>query len=109
MTDKGSVAKGVQVVEFVRLSACLAQDERPGEPNWWADVTGSQPAERTSKPSRGELQETGQLEENTLLVSLQPGRVDWFLTPRISEVPSGQLDGIRSIGPFPISLGNLHR
>lgn len=71
--------------ESFRLTAFLAPDEQVAEPTWWADLVGSPPETRTSKPGRGELQEAGPFGDATLVLSLQPGRVDWYLTPRFEE------------------------
>ncbi len=87
--------------ESVRLTAFLSPSVRVSEPTWWADLVGCQPDTRTSRPSRGELQEAGPLGDRTLLLSMQPGRVDWVLTPRQEE---GVLPQTKWIGLFPESL-----
>lgn len=71
--------------ESLRLTAFLAPSEQIGQPTWWSDLIGSQPETKTAKPSKGELQEAGPLGEGTLVLSVQPGRVDWVLVPRFEE------------------------
>lgn len=71
--------------ESLRLTAFPAPTARIGEMNWWADLAGTQPETKTSKPGRGELVEAGPLGDCTLTLSVQPGRIDWFLTQRIQE------------------------
>ncbi len=71
--------------ESLRLTAFLAPSVQVSElvePNWWSDLVGAQPETKTSKPGRGELQEAGPVGDRTLVLSVQPVRVDWFLTPR---------------------------
>jgi hypothetical protein len=81
--------------ESLRLTAFLAPTAQVGEANWWADIAGAPPATKTSKPSRSELVQAGALGDCTLTLSVQPGRVDWFLTQRIQEgvLPEGRWAG----------------
>jgi hypothetical protein len=85
----------------LRLTAFLHPDERPTEPAWWSEVTGTQPEQRISKPARGELQDSGLIGTATLSVSLQPGRVDWFISPGPFEPTVDLVVAINSVGPFP--------
>jgi hypothetical protein len=87
--------------ESLRLTAFLAPAAQGDQPTWWADLIGAQPETRTSKPSKGELQETGTVGERTLVLSVLPGRVDWFLGPRLEE---GVLRETRWAGRFPDAL-----
>lgn len=87
--------------ESLRLTAFLAPAAQGDQPAWWADLVGAQPETRTSKPSKGELQETGTVGERTLVLSVFPGRVDWFLGPRFEE---GVIRETRWAGRFPDTL-----
>jgi hypothetical protein len=89
------------LVEFLRLTAFLHPEERPTEPTWWSELTGSQPEQRTSKPARGEFEETGPIGDTSLSVSLQAGRADWFLTPGLFEPTADLTAKINSVGTFP--------
>jgi hypothetical protein len=93
------------LVEFLRLTAFLHADERVTEPTWWSDLTGSQPEQRTSKPGRGEFQDAGPIGDTFLSVSLQAGRVDWFLTPGPFEPTLDLVAKINSVGIFPEKFG----
>jgi hypothetical protein len=95
------------LVEFLRLTAFVHPEERLTEPTWWSDLTGGQPEQRTSKPGRGEFQETGPIGETFLSLSLQAGRVDWFLTPGPFEATADLVVKIASIGTFPEKFGDF--
>jgi len=84
--------------ESLRLTGFLAPPELVVEPRWWDELVGAQPETRTSKPGRGELQEAGPVGDRTLTLSVQPGRIDWFLTPRVEQ---GALRETPWVGPFP--------
>ncbi len=96
-----------RLVEHLRLTAFLHPDERPTEPAWWSEVTGAQPEQRISKPARGELQDSGLIGTATLSVSLQPGRVDWFISPGPLEATIDLVAAINSVGPFPDQFGEF--
>ena len=104
--DKATVT-GQLLVESVRLTAFVEPSLQLGEPTWWADLTGIEPEQRVSKPSRRELQETGAFGEQSLVLSIQPGRVDWFLTPSSPETPADISGELRSTGPFPQVFGTF--
>lgn len=88
--------------ESLRLTGFLAHGELVAEPRWWSDLVGAQPETRTSKPGRGELQEAGPVGDRTLTLSVQQGRIDWFLTPRIEQ---GSPRETPWVGPFPDATG----
>lgn len=71
--------------ESLRLTTFLAPSEPIAQPNWWAELTGAEPESRTSKPARGESEDSGPYGEGTLVLSIQPGRIDWLLTPQIES------------------------
>lgn len=92
------------LAESLRLTAFLAPSAQVVDPPWWSGLVGAQPEIRTSKPSRGELQEAGPLGERTLTLSVLPGRVDWFLTPRIEP---GAVPETRWAGRFEETAGEF--
>lgn len=68
---------------------------------WWSKVAGAVPENRNSKPARGELIEAGFFGGNVLTLSVQPGRIDWFLSPNIFPQGDDRSDvGIKSVGEF---------
>jgi hypothetical protein len=86
--------------ESLRLTAFLPPNERVREPTWWSDLTGAQPENRVSRPGTGELQDVGPFENRVLVLSHQPGRVDWVLTLP-APTPDDDPTEARSIGFFP--------
>jgi len=88
--------------ESLRLTAFLAPSASIDQPSWWADLVGSQPDAKASRPGRGELQESGALGERNLFLSVSPGRVDWFLTARVDQ---GALSEHRWAGRFEEAVG----
>jgi len=87
--------------ETLRVTAFLAPSTQVSEPAWWADLVGTQPETRNSRPGRGEFQDAGPLGDGTLVLSVQPGRVDWLLTPRQE---AGAPSEIKWTGRFPDAL-----
>src|SRR5215469_4073100 len=86
------------LAESFRLTVFLAPNVQPKDEGWWARVTGANPESKTAKPARGELVETGIFQSNVLTLSVQPGRIDWILSPNLSsENESGE---IKSVGSF---------
>jgi hypothetical protein len=87
--------------ESFRLSLFLAPDVRANGEGWWTKVAGAEPENRNAKPARGELIESGFLAGNVLTLSVQPSRVDWFLSPNFfPEGDDGRAVGIKSVGAF---------
>jgi len=85
--------------EQLRLTAFLAPNERVVEPHWFTELTGTEPETRVSHPSRGVFQETGVVGGlHGLALSVQPGRIDWFLLARREEgtVPQSSWIGLVS-------------
>lgn len=93
--QQASTIEGTQTLstESLRLTAFLAPAETIAQQNWWAELTGAEPESRTSKPGRGESQDTGPCGEGNLVLSIQPGRVDWLLIPQ-------QENELRFVGRF---------
>jgi hypothetical protein len=58
--------------------------------HWWARLADADPEEVTSNPRLGSSQALGRFGPGTLVVSTQPGRVDWFLVPGRPEAASIQ-------------------
>lgn len=67
--------------ESLRLTAFVHPSAQVKPHGWWAALTGLDPENRTEKPSRGELSESGNYLKGSLSLLVQPGRVDWFLLP----------------------------
>lgn len=86
--------------ETVRMTAFLAPSAQVKADGWWMATVGSEPDTRTSKPSRGELVETGNYLDNSLTLSVQPGRIDWILAPSQAQIENSEIE-IKTVGRFP--------
>jgi hypothetical protein len=85
--------------ESLRLTVFLTTTSQPKAEGWWSKLSGGDPETRNAKPRSGELFEAGNFQGSVLSLALQPGRVDWFLSPSLAqEDESAQIR----------SLGNLH-
>lgn len=100
-TANPNVSSTDALVEHLRLTAFVHSDERLNAESWWSDLAGRQPDQRTSRPASGELQDSGQLEDNLLSLSIHMGRVDWLLTPNQAPQPQAFVTQIQSVGIFP--------
>jgi len=52
---------------------------------WWTKLADADPEEVTSNPRLGASQAVGKYEPGKLVVTTQPGRIDWFLVPDMAE------------------------
>jgi hypothetical protein len=56
--------------------------------HWWTKLADADPEEVTSTPRLGASQAVGRFGPGTLVVTTQPGRIDWFLVPgRVEATP----------------------
>lgn len=89
-------------VESLRFTAFPTPDAQIEEPTWWKDLIG-EPAERkVSAPKRRILQEEGAFSGGKLMLSIQPLRIDWTLSPSPSQ--QQELDALPTIGLVSDSL-----
>lgn len=90
-------------VENFRLTAFLSPSAQILEPNWWKALTGKDPDRTTLDRRIGLQQEEGKFKdekiEGTLVLTIQPTRIDWQLVPLLDIPASGF-----SIGSFTDSL-----
>ncbi len=86
-----------------RLTAFLSSVAPPSEQDWWTRIIGQEPDTRSASPKQGLRQEQGAYSNGTLILSTQPGRVDWLYS---SEVPGDAptSDDRRTLGPVAESL-----
>jgi hypothetical protein len=84
--------------ESLRLTIFLAANAEPEAEGWWNKVVGAEPENKTAKPNRGELVEAGIFEGNALTLAVQPGRIDWVLSPNLSI--EDNFSEIKSVGSF---------
>jgi hypothetical protein len=72
--------------------------------HWWTRLAGTDPEEITSNPRLGSSQAVGKFGSRTLVVSTQPDRVDWFLSPVPIEAAS--IQGQAATESYLPSIGN---
>jgi hypothetical protein len=99
-TTEGKAETDNWSAESLRLTAFLAPSAEVKAEGWWAATAGSEPESRTVKPSRGELVETGSYLENSLTLSVQPGRIDWVLAPSQAQFENFEIE-LKLVGRFP--------
>lgn len=71
------------MVQLLRISAFPIAGVPVADPtSWWETTIGSAPDSMTNKPKEGLVQLNGQIDETAQLVlSCQPDRIDWQLSP----------------------------
>jgi hypothetical protein len=93
--------------ESFRLTAFLSPSAQSLEQDWWKTLTSEVPDRRTSEPKTGLQQEEGKFKdetiEGTLVLTVQPTRVDWQLVPLL-DVPVSRLP---TLGSFADSLDSF--
>src|SRR5258708_4034004 len=88
------------LTESLRLTAFLAPSAEVKAEGWWAATVGSEPESRSAKPSRGEFVDIGSYLDNSLTLSVQPGRIDWILTPSQAQIENLEIT-LKTVGRFP--------
>lgn len=71
-------------IESLRKTFFFPPDQALHDMGLWRAITGTDPADQTTKPLLKTSTETGEWNDYTLTVSTQPGRVDLVLTPPIT-------------------------
>ena len=70
------------LAETLRLTLFLSMGEKVEEQNWWRDLLGIDASNTNIQRESRQRQEEGAYEDDRRLVlSIQPDRVDWRLTP----------------------------
>lgn len=72
-------------VQSVRCTAFPFEDSSFDPANWWADVTGEQPDQVTTKPSEGSYLAQGDQNNGSLQLSVELVRIQWTLGPSPSQ------------------------
>lgn len=86
--------------ESVRVTTIFRPNVDVGDAKlWWPKLIGKEPDEEVSRPGMRQLQQVGSFEGKSLVLSGQPGRVDWALLPTV-PAPDDVTDLLQSIGPF---------
>jgi hypothetical protein len=87
-----------------RLTAFLSSASPPTGVNWWTDVVGKEPDYRVDNLRQATRQETGAYKDGTLILIVQPGRIDWFYTAQPAPSEQEQPPDWRSFGSIGSSL-----
>jgi len=75
--------------------------------NWWSELTGEKPANRTELPRDGKLSEVGIFASKKLRLNIEPGRVDWFFEP--SDEKASQSFELPTIGRWPEAIDEFSK
>jgi hypothetical protein len=67
--------------QTLRVSGFLAPIKAVEPEKWWEQLVGKAPDNTVARPSRGEWTLTSEFRGNSLGLSVQPGRFDWWLAP----------------------------
>lgn len=81
-----------------RLSVFPSPSAQIEKPTWWSDLVGEPPEKTTSQPRTGGFQDEGEYEDNKLMLSVQPLRIDWMLVPQEDVLPAANF---LALGTFP--------
>jgi len=90
-------------VESLRLTAFPSPSAQIIEPTWWHDLRGEEPENRVSQPRKGGLKEQGPFAGGSLILGVEPTRIDWVYTPIIDEKQASE--GFLTIGPLQDTIG----
>jgi hypothetical protein len=88
---------------LLRLTAFYPEPLDIGSVSWWEKLTGASPDIKNIRMGLGQLIEQGVVNDQVLLLQIQPARIDWFLSPK-DDPQSGEFP---SLGSFEESLGNF--
>jgi hypothetical protein len=88
-------------VEALRLTAFTRQPQLEGA-DWWEQLVGASPDQRSSRPRKGEWQDIGVYERGKLILTVQPLRIDWKYT--VEPIPEEER---AVLGAFTESVTNF--
>ncbi len=71
--------------EVFRLTSFFRNSDRLDTSKWWETVVGELPDNRNAQPKIGVFQDQGPYESGQLIMSAQPGRVDWLFIPSFDK------------------------
>ena len=70
------------LAEQARLTVFPMPDATTRSPEWWQQVTDTQPDETTMNPKKGSGLIQGAIDPGKLILRLERDRIDWVLAPR---------------------------
>jgi hypothetical protein len=74
--------------QTLRVSGFLAPIKAVEPEKWWEQLVGKAPDDTVARPGRGEWTLTSEFRGNSLGLSVQPGRFDWWLAPDATKLSS---------------------
>src|SRR5213594_4297678 len=75
-----------------RLTVFPIPDATARSPQWWEQVTNSEPDENVQNPKKGSGVITGSFGPGKLILKLEPVRIDWELIPPEPDLNEGAPD-----------------
>ena len=75
--------------------------------NWWPELTGEKPVNRTELPRNGKLTEEGNFASKKLRLNIEPSRVNWFFEP--SDENASQRFELPTIGKWPEAIDEFSK
>lgn len=106
-SQKGKEASiGAWQAESLRLTAFPTPAAEFAEPSWWKNLVGEPPEKRLSTPRTSSLQEQGPFAGGTLVLTVNPLRIDWALRPTQEETQS-EPQAFLTISSFTESLARF--
>jgi len=88
--------------EILRMTVFHPIEIQTAQPSWWEDLRKELPEAISLDPKRPSERHEGPFEEGRLVLTLQPGRIDWVFTIDIGRESNAQR--IPTIGVFTDSL-----
>jgi hypothetical protein len=106
MTTNGSTPPvDAWQVESVRVTAFPSEVVPVERISWWDDIVGVPPETVVSRPKTGQYQTQGEFEGRRLVLQIQPGRIDWNVSPTVQVAEEDPK--IPLLGPFTDVIASL--
>lgn len=93
-------------VELTRITVFYGQlppEKKEGWNTWWNDLVGVPPEHSSFKQRDSISQHEGPFNGGVLILALQPGRIDWYLTAKQAEEEPDSLGGLSILKPEAIA------
>jgi hypothetical protein len=97
MSEQQPIRQGDWQALILRLTAFTTPSERVSGDEWWETLVGH-PSETQTKRKSLVSQEVGQLASGQLILTIEPGRIDWRLVPlKTEELPVEEIPMIGGV------------
>lgn len=93
-------------VELTRITAFYGQlppEKKEGWNTWWNDLVGVPPEHSSFRQRDSISQHEGPFNGGVLILALQPGRIDWYLTAKQAEEEPDSPGGLSLLKPEAIA------